>query len=269
MNPANLPFDSEAMLEGLPYTRKWLAAAKAKQAGDTVYAQAHKLNDTWVKVGSTSDKAHRHVQAEIPKRDDMHDVPRSPYWKKFKEAYTVLEAMRNETKRMADDGAASGRLETVAKFAVAKEIKEALAEISKGRSPGKKQSASQQAELLLIAHHEQLNILQPLIYEDAKLKETLDMNHAYSRRAGWLAPPFQVVFSAAKDTDDPELIVRFDPPESAWDWVKGSNKSLGSTTDRMEFVGRIAKQFNKLMLSPKYGPHMLSSLKNIRGWLNA
>ena len=47
----------------------------------------------------------------------MHDVPRSPYWKKFKEAYTVLEAMRNETKRMADDGAASGRLEKVAKFA--------------------------------------------------------------------------------------------------------------------------------------------------------
>ena len=260
---------SKAMIEGLPYTRKWLAAAKEKQPGDAVYAEAQKLNDTWVKVGSTSNKAHRHVQTEIPKRNDMHDVPRGPYWKKFTEAFTVLEAMREETKRMADDGAASGRLEKVAKFAVAKEIKEALAEISKGRSPGKKQSASQQAELLLIAHHEQLNILQPLIYEDAKLKETLDMNHAYSRRAGWLAPPFQVVFSAAKDADDPELIVRFDPPENAWDWVKGSNKSLATTDDRMKFVDKIAKKFNDLMVSPKYGPHMLSSLKSIQGWLNA
>lgn len=258
----------KAMIEGLPYARKWLAAAKAKQAGDPVYAQAQKLNDTWVKVGSISDKAHRHVQAEIPKRDDMHDVPRSPYWKKFKEAYTVLEAMRDETKRMADDGAATTRLEKVAKFAVKPDMQKAFAEISKGKLTGKWPD-SLQAELKFIANHEQLNILQPLIYEDAKLKETLDMNHAYSRRAGWLAPPFQVVFSAAKDTNDPELKVIFDPAGGVLDWALGSNKSLTDTTDRMKFVGDIAKQFNKLMLSPKYAPYMLSELKKIRGWLNA
>ena len=108
-----------------------------------------------------------------------------------------------------------------------------------------------------------------MIYEDAKLKETLDMNHAYSRRAGWLAPPFQVVFSAEKDTDDPELKVQFDPPEGVLDWMGGSTKSLGNVGDRMEFVGRIARQFNKLMFSPKYGPYMISELKKIRGWLNA
>lgn len=259
---------SKAMIEGLPYARKWLADAKAKQAGDTVFAEAQKLNDTWIKLGRTSNKAHTYVQAEIPKRNDMHDVPRSPYWKKFKEAYTVLEAMRDETKRMTDDGVASGRLDKVAKFTVKPDMQKAFAEISKGKLNGKWPD-SLQAELKFIANHEQLNILQPLIYEDAKLKETLDMNHAYSRRAGWLAPPFQVVLSAAKDTDDQELIVRFDPPENAWDWVKGSNKSLGNTTDRMEFVGRIAKQFNKLMLSHKYAPHMLSELKKIRGGLDA
>lgn len=257
---------SKAMIEGLPYARKWLAVAKAKQSGDTVYATAQKLNDTWVKVGSTSDKAHRHVQAEIPKRNDMHDVPRSPYWKKFKEAYTVLESMRNETKRMADDGAASGRLETVAKFAVKPDMQKAFAEISKGRRDGK-WPASLQAELVAIANHEQLNILQPLIYEDAKLKETLDMNHAYSRRAGWLAPPFQVVFSAAKDTNDPELKVIFDPSGGILDWMLGSNKSLASTTDRMKFVGDIATQFNKLMLKDK--PYIEGELRKIRGWLDA
>jgi len=255
---------SKAMIEGLPYTRKWLDAAKAKQPGDAVYAEAQKLNDTWVKVGSTSNKAHRHVQAEIPKRNDMHDVPRSPYWKKFKEAYTVLEAMREETKRMADDGAASGRLEKVAKFTQTPKMQEALKEISRGKEGWPK---SLQAELLAIAHHEQLNILQPLIYEDAKLKETLDMNHAYSRRAGWLAPPFQVVFSAAKDADDPELIVRFDPSVGALDWLSGSNKSLANTTDRMKFVGDIATRFNELMLKDK--SYIEGELRKIRGWLDA
>lgn len=255
---------SKAMIEGLPYAPKWHAAAKAKQARDTVYEQAQKLNDTWVKVGSTSNKAHRHVQAEIPKRNDMHDVPRSPYWKKFKEAYTVLEAMRNEIKRMADDGAASGRLEKVAKFAQTPKMQEALQEISRGKAGWPK---SLQTELFAIAHHEQLNILQPLIYEDAKLKETLDMNHAYSRRAGWLAPPFQVVFSAAKDTNDPEGKVIFDPAGGVLDWLSGSNKSLANTTDRMKFVGDIATRFNKLMLKKK--PYIEGELHKIRGWLGA
>ena len=255
---------SKAMIEGLPYTRKWLAAAKAKQPGDAVYAEAQKRNDTWVKVGSTSNKAHSYVKTEITKRNDMHDVPRSHYWKNFTEAFTVLEAMRVETKRMADDGAASGRLEKVAKFTQTPKMQEALKEISRGKEGWPK---SLQAELLAIAHHEQLNILQPLIYEDAKLKETLDMNHAYSRRAGWLAPPFQLVFSAAKDADDPELIVRFDPSVGALDWLSGSNKSLANTTDRMKFVGDIATRFNELMLKDK--SYIEGELRKIRGWLDA
>ena len=93
------------------------------------------------------------------------------------------------------------------------------------------------------------------------------MNHAYSRRAGWLAPPFQVIFSAAKDTDDPELIVQFDPSVGALDWLSGSNKSLANTTDRMKFVDRIAIKFNKRMSDRK--DYMEGELRKIREWLHA
>lgn len=255
---------SKAMLQGLPYSRKWLAEAKGKQAGDAVYAKAQQLNDTRLKIGSISDEAHRHVRTEVAKRNDMHDVPRSPYWKKFKEAFTVFEAMRAEMARMADDGAAAARLEKVAKFRVTKEIKDALAEISKGKSNGQ-WPKSMQKELLMIADQEQLNILQPLIYEDTKLKETLDMNHSYSRFSAWLAPPFQVVFSAAKDADDPELKVQFDPPVGVMDRLRGSNKSLANVDDRMKFVGEIAKRFNRFMSKDK--AYMEGELRKIRGWL--
>lgn len=145
------------------------------------------------------------------------------------------------------------------------EITKALSQIYKGKKSWPK---SLQDELLAIAHHEQLNVLQPLIYDDVKLKETLDTNHAYSRRSNWLAPPFQVVFSAQFETDDEKLKVKFDPPEGVIDWVKGSDKSLANQGDRMEFVNEIAKKFNDLMGDPKYGPYMLAQLRTIRGWLN-
>jgi hypothetical protein len=250
----------------LPYSRNWLNRAAEKIGGDGTYRQAADQNATYVKIGSTSDRAHRDIRQAIPHRQDPHDVPHSAYWRSFKEAFDVLEAQRKEMLRLANDQAAMVRLEKVAKFTVTQQIRDAYGHISKGLQ---RKGEYQRKELLAIAEQEQINILQPLIYDDPKLKETLDLNHTYSRRFNWLTPPFQVVFAMERDTDDPELKVQFDPPGGAVDWLKGSSKSLANVEDRMQFVRDIAKQFNKLMADKKRKAELEANLLKLQGWLNA
>jgi hypothetical protein len=257
---------SKEALQWLPYSRNWLQRAAGKIASDSAYTEAARRNDTYAKIGKTSDKAHVYVKHEIARRKDQHDVPDSRYWPRFKEAFDILDAERKEMLRIASDGSAIARLEKVAKFRMTEQVREAYQHISRGIEKG---SDYQQKELVVVAEQEQKNILQPLIYDDSKLKETLDLNHAYSRRSSYLSPPFKVVFSHAKDSDDPELKVQFDPPEGVLDWIEGSNRSLANIDDRMGFVQKIADRFNRLMSDKIRKPQLESDLQKIRGWLHA
>jgi len=57
--------------------------------------------------------------------------------------------------------------------------------------------------LIAIANHEQLNMLQPVSYDDHILKKTLDLNHLESRYAtDAITPYLQLVFSATNKSND-------------------------------------------------------------------
>ena len=127
---------------------------------------------------------------------------------------------------------------------------------------------NQKKELAIIAQHEQVNVLQPLIYNDPELKKTMDMNHEFSRlTGGWLSPQFKVIYSFAPKTNDPNLQTVFDAPDGLKDRFTGAKKSLPNKDDRMEFVNKIAKKFNGLMSTDL--PYMEGELRKIQGWLNA
>ena len=181
-----------------------------------------------------------------------------------------MESERIELKRMAADGGATAKMVKVRNFTVTPEMRSTYATLIKEASMKGKDDkfAQQQAELQFIAKQEQINILQPLIYEDAKLAETMAMNHKYSRMTGgWLSPQFKVVFSAKPKTDDPTLEAVFDPPTGAWNQVFGARKVFTDKGDRMKFVGTLADKFNYLMT--KRRSYMEGELRKIQAWLNA
>ena len=128
----------------------------------------------------------------------------------------------------------------------------------------------QKKELAAIAMQEQLNILQPLIYEDKSLINTMDKNHQMSRRYGsWLSPHYKVVYSAKPKIDDEKFTSEFDKPTNYYNQVwEGTKKSLPNPTDRMDYVNNvIAPRFNQLMANKR--AYMEAELQTIRGWLNA
>jgi hypothetical protein len=123
-------------------------------------------------------------------------------------------------------------------------------------------------ELELVARHEQVRVLQPLIYDDANLKITMDMNHQFSRlTGGWISPQFKVVYCFNPNINDSNLQTVFDTPKGMKDRYIGHRKSLPNVIDRMDFVGDIANRFNSLMASQL--PYMEGELRKIQGWLNA
>ena len=131
-----------------------------------------------------------------------------------------------------------------------------------------KKQAYQLDELTAIASQEQLNVLQPLIYDDPFLTETMDINHRASRMTnGWLSPKFKVVYSAAPQTNDPDLEAVFDAPASVGERFSIKTKSLPNSVDRMGFVEQIAKKFDTLMRTRR--PYMEAELKKITRWMNA
>lgn len=262
---------SKGAVQWLPFGRNWLNRINEKLADDPVYTAADQTyRDTLGSVAafgnptiSAEYSADRIVRQKIGTHYPPHLMPVAHYWPPFKRKFFALDEWRREMQRVVQDTAALGRLERIQRFGVKPEIMKAYEDIGKGfLTPG-----AQRDELMHIAKHEQINVLQPLIYDDPKLKETLDLNHSLSRRSTWLSPPFQVVFNANKDVDDPELKVRFDPPHGVVDWIAGSNKSLANPQDRMKYVGDIAKQLNKQMAEKK--DYMEAELEKIRAWKNA
>ena len=277
---STLQTQSRTAVQELPFGANWLGRLKTRMAGDTVYAEASKFFTTqpvWVgedggygQHSANAAQAHRYVKQHVQDYDRGYRVPPSKYWNKFNEAYYVMEEERRELTRVSADAAGLGRLQKVAKFAVTDEMTSTyatlIAEFKAGDSDVK--FVKQKNELAIIAKHEQINILQSLIYEDAKLIETMDTNHKISRYLGeFFTPKYRVVYSAQPKTDDPKLQTVFDEPTGVVDYLKGPSKSLPNPTDRMTYVAEMAKQFNKLMAEER--AYMEGELQKIRGWLSA
>ena len=279
-NSATLQAQSRQAVQELPFGANWLGRLKARLAGDTVYAEGGKFFATrpvWVGEDggygqhlANASQAHRYVKQHVQDYDQGYRVPPSKYWNKFNEAFYVMEEEHRELTRVSADAAGLARLQKVAKFAVTKDIRNTYTKLIEEFNAGDDAAkfARQKEELNLIATQEQINILQPLIYEDTKLMATMNINHAISRYLGeFFTPKYKVVYSAQPKTDDPKLQTVFDEPTGVVDYMKGPSKSLPNPTDRMEYVAKIAKRFNELMRDER--PYMEGELQKIRGWLSA
>jgi hypothetical protein len=275
-----LQAQSNKALQELPFNAHWLNRLKGRMAADPVYAEASKFFDTrpvWLgedggygQHTANAYQAHRYVKQHVKDYDAGYHSPSSKYWHAFNEAYYVMEEERKELGRIAGDSGALSRLQKVAKFGVTPEIRETYSALIQGFQAGRgaPKFRRQKEELVEIAKQEQLNILQPLIYDDAKLIKTMDINHAISRYSyGFLSPRYAVVFSAKPKTDDPKLQTVFDEPKDPWDYATGPKKSLPNPVDRMKYVGEIATKYNKLMAEDR--AYLDGELQKIRGWLNA
>ena len=273
---------SKRAVEALPYGPNWLGRLTGRISADPVYAEASKFFSAppvWAGWGGDSMgygahtaaaySAHRYVKQHVVSYDNGYRVPPSKYWNKFSEAYYVMESERIELRRMAADSSSTAKLVRLRDFRVTPEVRSTYATLIREASlKGRDNKFSQQkAELQFIAKQEQINVLQPLIYEDAKLAETMAMNHQYSRMTGgWLSPQFKVVFSASAKTTDSKLEAVFDAPDGIGSYF-GARKVFTNKDDRMVFVGEIAKKFNELMAEQR--PYMDGELRKIQAWLYA
>ncbi|WLG47749.1 hypothetical protein [Pseudomonas sp. FP1740] len=118
---------------------------------------------------------------------------------------------------------------------------------------GKARRSMQLSSLMAIADHEQRKILQPLIYKNLPFRATLKM------QAGFEWAPFVPVrvaaFSPACDVKQPELRVQM------------SEGDLYDESDRMKFIGAIAKQYHLLMGTRE--AYMEGEIRTISTWANA
>lgn len=270
---------SKQAIEELPFGPNWMRRLQGRLQNDPVYRQACSYFDTLPTWSATagygyhnvmSYRAHAYCRAHVKEFDDGYRAPSSDYWGKFKQAFYVMEAEHGELKRMAADTAALTSLVKIRSFSVTPEVVLSFKHLAEEYSADddEKKAELQRNELVAIASQEQINVLQPLIYNDSELKKTMDVNHRFSRLTnGWLSPKFKVVYSAGVANTNRELETVFDAPESIKERVVGARKSLPDVDDRMEFVSKIAKQFNHLMSTRR--SYMDGELKKIMGWMSA
>jgi hypothetical protein len=279
-NSANFQTQSRQAVQELPFGANWLGRLRTRVAADPVYAEGLKFFNTrpvWGGMGSgygqhvaNALQAHRYVKQHVQDYDQGYRVPPAKYWNKFGEAFYVMDEERRELNRVAADAAGLARLQRVARFTATKDIRDTYAklieEFNVVGDAGK--FARQKQELNLIATQEQINILQPLIYEDAKLISTMNINHTISRYLGeFFTPKYKVVYSAQPSNNDSNLQTVFDDPSGVLDYFKGPSLSLPNPEDRMKYVAQIARDFNRLMGARR--AYMEAELQKIRGWLNA
>jgi hypothetical protein len=270
---------SRKAVEDLPFGRAWFGRQQARQANDPVYKRAEQYFQTtpvWSGMDggygahtAAASQAHAYVKAHIASYDGGYHLPVAAKWQPMREAFYVMEEERIELTRVSKDNAAFGRLEKIAKFPTTPEVRKTYdLLISEFNGNPRAQSAIQLNELTVIAAQEQLNILQPLIYDDQKLKKTMDMNHRFARASGGLmTTKYRVIYSAAPTTDDPDLQTVFDPPSGVisgvWNGIWNDQQSLPDPNDRMKYVSQIARDFHNLML--KRRAYMERELKTIQG----
>nr|WP_241898514.1 hypothetical protein [Pseudomonas syringae] len=120
-------------------------------------------------------------------------------------------------------------------------------ETTRGRDAQRQQ---QLASLIAIANHEQLNILQPLIYESIGFQALL---YGQSKLEGHLGVPRRLAaFSTACESDAPKFNVTM------------TEGQLYDPTERMKFITKIADKFHTLMdIDKKY---MENTIMAISSW---
>ena len=134
------------------------------------------------------------------------------------------------------------------------------------RSPlSVKRQDSQLDHLIVMARHEQNNILQKLIYDNKDFAwwiqvqrndNTMDPLGRVMGIAGSLfSPQLKVSFVSACDTDLPE-----------YSDVAPEDTKLEEFKSRMVWIGRVAKKFHGLMI--KHPKEMEASLQTMAGWYN-
>ncbi|MFC4931956.1 DUF2515 family protein [Massilia sp. GCM10023247] len=266
-------------IEELPFGPNWMGRLKTRLQSDPVYKTASAYFDVppqWTPemgYGQRSlmeYRAHVYCRAHVKDYDNGYRAPQSTYWGKFKEAYYVMEAEHSELFRLASDAASQAALLSLRSFKATPQIHTSYRHLTAEylATEISKKTELQRFELAAIAHQEQVNVLQPLIYNDPLLKETMDVNHRFSRITnGWLSPKFKVIYSASATNARPELETVFDAPRNFKDRLTGKRQSLPDVDDRMQFVEKIAQQFNYLMIDRR--KYMESELKKIMSWVSA
>jgi len=268
---------SKKAVEELPFGPNWLKRLQSRLSNDVVYTHAKVYFQTtpaW-SAGSgygqhyaAAFQAHSYCRANTTKHDDGYRTPPGSYWAKFREAFFVMESEHKELSRIAADGKATDVLVRLRNFHATDGVKDAYSAMIKEYSSPADKSRYQREELFSIAKHEQLDVLQPLIYDDEKLKSTMDLNHNFSRLTlGWISPPFKVIYSADPNTPDPSLETVFDTPDGRIDRAFGPRKSLPDQNDRMAYVKQIAADFDKHMTVKR--SYMETQLRKIREWKSA
>lgn len=139
-------------------------------------------------------------------------------------------------------------------FKIKQEVTDAFSTIKKveGKAPGKERQDLQYKSLIATANHEQLNILQPLIYEDPVFKAILDVQKKSEGMP--LVPLRSAAFSTACDVKEPELREQM---------YEGD---LYNAQNRMEFIQKIADKYHALMINRK--EYMERMITEISGWRN-
>lgn len=270
---------SKEAIEELPFGPNWMGRLAGKLKSDQVYKKAKEKFEAppvwsgeigYGQHGLMAYQAHLYCRANVQGNDEGYRTPCSKYWAKFKEAFYVMESEHIELGRMCADAAALASITKLRTFELTPAISATYRHLTAEHSTKSESERwmMQQRELVAIAEQEQLNVLQPLIYNDPFLKVTMDTNHRFSRLTnGWLSPKFKVIYSAAAQNEDPELETVFDAPKSLLDRFSKTKKSLPSANDRIAFVEEIAADFNRLM--DKKRPYMENELKKILAWISA
>lgn len=124
---------------------------------------------------------------------------------------------------------------------------------------------AQLKNLMLLAKHEQGNILQPLIYDDADFawwikaqrgawKDTDALGKAVGIPASLFSPKLKVAFVSSRDTD----IAQFSN-------VASEGTKMEDFDSRMRWVGKVAEQFHQRMIDRTV--QMEAELSVIAGWV--
>lgn len=260
----------------LPFGDKWMSRLAVRLKSDHVYKEAAKkftITPAWTPDAGYGNhsimayQAHQYCRAHIKENDGGYRTPCSGYWSKFKEAFYVMESEHLELGRMCADASALAAVSKLKNFTVTPAVSDAYRHLVSEYSADSSSArwSIQQQELVAIAEQEQLNVLQPLIYDDPLLKTTMDTNHQASRITnGWLSPKFKVIYSANATNQEPELETVFDAPKSLLDRFSKPEQSLPNRKDRMSFVKEIADDFSQLM--SKKRAYMEGELEKIAAW---
>lgn len=267
--------ESKAAVEALPFGPNWMDRLSDHLEKDPVYMEAVKQakpavyahrEDGLGQAVSAERNAHNYAKSHAKDFDKGYRTPPGQYWQKFPRAYSVMTAEHQELGRLCSNGSVA-EVEKAREFGCTSEVRAAY-QVLIDQAKTSKSRTKQLEELTVIASHEQKNVLQPLIYDDAKLKETMDMNHRFSRMTGgWISPQFKVIYRSASRNDDPDYEAVFDPPAGIANRFSAHPKSLPNVQDRMEFVKMIARKFDGLMATKR--PQLEQYLREIARWRGA